>query len=1021
MYRSVFACMLVLFCSFLRAQTPGFTFTNYNRANGLSDNFIQSIYEDSRGFIWLGTREGINRYDGNTFRTFYSHQNYGGKLPGNSNGQFNEYKPGHLFFQSDRSPVCMNTITLQFYTPPSLAGKACLKITPIGEKGYAMSEAGFCYLLDRNLNITDSLTPPLTIPGEAVTCDRITDELYLVGSTREYFLYHTASRKYQPLIGQQDMPEQQRMMIFHYTDPVTHHLYFSNFYEGLFEYDLNGKIIYNWARGYAPNEIQDGNIGGVYRRSDSILWVTTYGYGIYILNTRTRNFIHIYHDKNDPASLTENAVAALYMDSKNNTWVGTNGGLCKLSSTNSIIHVWRNGQNLIGSNSESMLLNILKGADNNMYLSSFSTSNVTKINTVTGQMSPLRADALPPMWCSNNMGKELIFTGGSTTVTYYDPVRDHYRMSGFLKEYFPVSEIVVLAFKHSNGDEWFSGNNGGGFVRIDAKDGSIHTYKKDGPRGKFKISYYACYAEDKNGDLWFGVNKSEIVLHWILKEDRFEEVDLFRFPGMKGLTMTGINDVRTDGRNNLWVALDGGGLFRYNINTGKVTHYGIGNGLPTNYIGSLQPDGKDRIWIGTPKGLSCFIPEEDRFITFTREDGLPEDFFNERCVYFDTVKNNLWIGSINTLMQFNPDSLLAVQKKSFPIYIDELFVNGKKFPGSPEESALLQPSANNLQFRFTGVDINNGKEIEYSYLLKGTDKDWNYNENSTTASYANLAPGEYTFMVRARHKGEKEWNEMAIPFRFTILTPWYKTSWFRLLLAAAIGLLIWFIIRTYYQRKLEKERSELERKRAIEKERTRIATDMHDDFGASLSRIKFLSEKLQIGHPENTGQQKDLEKISAYSDEMAEKMGEIVWALNKRYDTTGDLLSFCRSYASEYLADKPIQLHFEETSIPEMQLNGEIRRNIFLVMKEALHNIVKHAGASQIWISIRFDGDLEVTIRDNGTGFLPEQVRPFSNGLTNMKKRMEDIGGSFLIETGAGTCITIRVHPGIQQNTYKNS
>ncbi len=1020
MHRSALFILLFIFSIQSHAQTPGFTFTSYTRANGLSDNFVQSIFEDSRGFMWFGTREGINRYDGNTFRTFYSHQNYGNKLPGNSNGHFQEYKPGHLFFQSDRAPVCMNTITLQFYLPSSLKGKPCLKITKIGQKGYAMSEAGFCYLLDKELNIIDSLAPPFVNAGELVTCDYISDDMYLVGSNREYFLYHVAKKQFSIFLREDDMPERQRLLTFHYFDLQRHIIYMSNFYGGLYEYNLQGKMLHNWSRGKAPEQIEDGGISMIARRSDSTLWISTYGYGLYLLNTKTGIFTRIKHNKEDPASIIENAVTSVYTDRSNNTWVGTSGGVCKLNSTNSIIRVWRSDINNTSAN-ETLLLNIEKGSDRNMYLTAFSLKKVTRINSANGQMSQLDESKMPYMWCSTNVGNEILFTGSSTTITFYDPVRNTYRQSDFLKKYFPVSEIVILAFKHSNGDLWYSGNNGGGFVRVDARDGSIHSYKKDGPRGKFKISYYACYAEDKNGDLWFGVNKSETLVHWILKEDRFEEFNLFKLPGMSGLTMTGINELIMDGHDNLWAGFDGGGLFRYNIQNRSITHFGIGNGLPTNYIGSLQTDGRNRLWIGTPKGLSCYIPEENKFINFTRDDGLPEDFFNERCTYYDSSSNYLWVGSINSLMRFNPDSLLAVQKKVFPIYIDEVTVNGKKIEGSPEETATFMPTANTLQFRFTGVDLNNGKEVEYSYLLSGADADWIYNENITTASYANLAPGDYTFMVRARHKGENEWNEMKMPFRFTILTPWYKQIWFRLLLIAVVSLLVWFIIKTYYQRKLDKERTDLERKQAIEKERTRIATDMHDDFGASLSRIKFLSEKLQIGNPDAESNHKDLEKISVYSDEMAEKMGEIVWALNKRYDSTGDLLSFCRAYASEYLADKPIQLHFHETTIPEMQLNGEIRRNIFLVMKEALHNIVQHAGATQIWLDIRFDGDLQMIIRDDGTGFDPEHVRPFSNGLSNMKKRIEDIGGTISFETNPGTCITVRVNPGIRQNTYTSS
>jgi len=199
----------------------------------------------------------------------------------------------------------------------------------------------------------------------------------------------------------------------------------------------------------------------------------------------------------------------------------------------------------------------------------------------------------------------------------------------------------------------------------------------------------------------------------------------------------------------------------------------------------------------------------------------------------------------------------------------------------------------------------------------------------------------------------------------------------------------------------------LERKQAIEKERTRIATDMHDDFGANLSRIKFISEKMQLNIQEENILKKDLVKISEYSDEMAEKMNEIVWALNQRYDFLDDLVSFTRAYASAYLEEKAIKLLFTAQLIANTKLNGETRRNIFLVVKECLSNISKHAQATRVEISFVQTELLSVTVQDNGRGIEVDNIRPFANGLHNMQKRMEVMGGSFRIENVDGTRVTI--------------
>jgi signal transduction histidine kinase len=245
------------------------------------------------------------------------------------------------------------------------------------------------------------------------------------------------------------------------------------------------------------------------------------------------------------------------------------------------------------------------------------------------------------------------------------------------------------------------------------------------------------------------------------------------------------------------------------------------------------------------------------------------------------------------------------------------------------------------------------------------------------------------------------------PLTFTIQTPWHKTLWARLIGTAIVSFLAWFIIRTYYLRKLEKQKAISEKQQAVEQERTRIATDMHDDFGASLSRIKFISEKMQISKYGDEHLKNDLIKISAYSDEMAEKMNEIVWALNQRYDSLEDLISFSRAYAADYLQNHNIYLHFRADNIPNKELKGEVRRNIFMVIKESLHNIVKHASATEVWIEFFYRNNLLITIRDDGKGFEEENIRPFANGLENMKKRMRDIGGNFNVIHEKGTVIQV--------------
>ncbi len=226
----------------------------------------------------------------------------------------------------------------------------------------------------------------------------------------------------------------------------------------------------------------------------------------------------------------------------------------------------------------------------------------------------------------------------------------------------------------------------------------------------------------------------------------------------------------------------------------------------------------------------------------------------------------------------------------------------------------------------------------------------------------------------------------------------------------SISLLAFGIGYFLYRKKRNKLLEIIAQQELVQLERNRIARDMHDDFGANLSRIKFLSEKLKLQSKDRMFLSNDLSKISNYSDEMSEKMNEIVWSLNQRYDTVGDLIAFCRSYAVETLTTYSIGVEFNKGDIPDQTVSGELRRVVFLILKEALHNIVKHSEAKVVKINFNTDGQmLAVNISDNGIGFDEQKVRRFANGLQSMRHRIAQVDGEFSIIVVNGTSVVYKV------------
>jgi signal transduction histidine kinase len=247
-------------------------------------------------------------------------------------------------------------------------------------------------------------------------------------------------------------------------------------------------------------------------------------------------------------------------------------------------------------------------------------------------------------------------------------------------------------------------------------------------------------------------------------------------------------------------------------------------------------------------------------------------------------------------------------------------------------------------------------------------------------------------------------------YSFTIMFPWWQTWWFLCLEFLFFLAVITIFFRLYYRNKLHKQMISLEKKQAIEKERTRIAIDMHDDMGAGLSRIKVLSETIKFENQKGIVDPAHLQKISSYSEEMMDKMGEIVWALNERNDSVDDLLGYTRAYATDYLTTHEIHCTFHAPAEhPEIFASGEMRRNIFLSVKEVLHNVVKHAGAASVDITITISKDLCILIHDNGKGINLENIRKFGNGLNNITKRMAEIGGFARFKNENGTSVVLQV------------
>ncbi len=995
------------------AQTGKFVFTNYSLANGLPDNYIQTILQDSRGYIWLGTREGLSRFDGHEFRNFFAESGNPYSLPGNSVTHLYEYSKNQLLFLADGRIGLMNTLTKKFSRPAFAQKNVYYKITTDQKGNYGLCRTDTAFIMNNSLGLTDTLLPPLKLKSQVVEVYWLSARYLLTGSQREYYIYDRQTHNYQPYLEEKDMRSRQPLYVFQYYDSTDQSFYFSNFYEGLFRYNKQGQLLHNWKQDHSSTGLENSNISFMKKMNDSIFWLGTFGGGLHILNKKNNQVEKLINDKEDPGSLAGNNVVLHYHSRDNNEWLATDKGVSKLNNTVNNIKSWKQDFAGYTKTENNNLLNIVKGKNGLIYTGVYGTDNIFSIDPASNQVRALHSVHIPPLWCLNTIEDKLVLSGSGTRISTYDPSTGKFNVSDFLKPYFPTAELVLLVFKSQHGDTWYSGNNGGGFVRVEAGTGKVHHYTKDGPRGKFTISYYSSFAETKNGDIWFGVNKSNKLLCWHRDKDQFSEHSLTNMNGANGFFFTGISDMRTDHLDNIWIAFDGSGLARYDWKTNNLMHFSIENGLPSNYLYSLQFDHRNRLWIGTTKGLSCYQAEKNKFISFTREDGLPDDLFYERCTFFDSTTHQLWIGTTNTLMRFDPDSLLAIYKKDIPIYMDDISINGKAFQPAIANSWTLSPTENNIQFHFNGVDINNGNDIEYSYQLEGADPGWIENNSATTASYANLAPGDYQFRVRARHRGDTEWSILTTPLDFTIATPWHKTGWFRIIFIAGLAFIITWIIRDFYRRKLEKEKAILENEQAIERERTRMARELHDGLGSMLSGIKHsfnaMQNQLELDTQQQINFNSNIDKLNESIRELRNIAHSMASDSMLKYGLENSLKDFCKNL------NQPggLKIRFTSVGTSDLKLKEEKAFHLFRIVQELIQNIIKHASATEALVQLSTNGNfIHITVEDNGKGFDPRMPGNHSGiGLKNVEARVKLLKGKSDFQSSAkrGTSVMIEV------------
>jgi ligand-binding sensor domain-containing protein/signal transduction histidine kinase len=559
--------------------------------------------------------------------------------------------------------------------------------------------------------------------------------------------------------------------------------------------------------------------------------------------------------------------------------------------------------------------------------------------------------------------------------------------------YAPGAEVFRV-FEDSKGGIWASAQTAQGdrLLRWDPQRNAISSFD-DGPN---RHQLASAFAEDRSGNVWMGFwgrDGGELL--------RFDGRQFTRLKFPDGPPAT-IFALLIDHRGRLWIGSAGAGLAVFDDPGRAPFHprtYDTMSGLASSLVTALVEDKAGRIYAGTGKGVDRLDPATGRIKHFSAADGLPHGEI--RSAARDGA-GNLWFATTQGLSRLTP---AADRPPKIPsVLITDLETGGRRYPVSQAGAALLRPpkldpSRNQLQVTFVGFNDEPEESLRYRYKLEGTDQAW-HDTSEHTVNYAALEPGGYSFLVQALNS-EDQASAVPAEIDFVVLPPLWGRWWFEALALAALASLVWAAHRYRVAQAVNLERM-----------RIRIATDLHDDIGAGLSQIAILSEVLIRRSGGDQGLSGPLSGMAGSARELLASMSDIVWAINPRHDHLRDLQQRMRRFSSDLFGARNIDFVFRAPALDrELKLGADMRREIYLVFKEAVNNIVRHADCTQAEIDFSYERDwLALRVSDNGKG-LPEGESGAGHGLLNMQARAKALGGAVSIASaaGQGTAIVLRV------------
>ena len=1034
--RAISLTLLLAICSFRdsSAQNNPYIFHHISTEDGLSGSDVSCILQDKKGYIWIATNDGLQKYDGYSFQSFHHDPLDNQSLSSDNvftlleDGQNNIWSMTFLAGFNKFNTV--NGRNLRINELDKESSKAFFRST-----GLCMDKQGNIWLIGTEniayydiqtgkIEFVKNIFPPNLHPYfMSAQLDSSKNQLWLADTNQGVCMYDLGEKVF---YCHEHNPK--NLSVFNlpfkptrlYLDKeknlwvIANETYLAKYNpsSGLSMnyqlYSLPNATIINCTKERVPNNCKPVSISDMIEDSHHAFWLSSSSLGLMEYRPDKDSFLLLTPDNNiDNSFHFNNTINCIAEDRDGSIWIGTDKGINifnpykqpfhfvdidpkikfpkkKLETTDFI--QLTNGKLLVATWGGGVILFDTK-LNTELYLS-YKNGKQNSIAEPEDRVWSMIQDEQNRIWIGCQHAYLTIVDKGLKSFSHLHPpgLENH-------------TIINMRPDQHHN--MWFSLYSGIG--KFDPGNNQFTRYQDFHSASGIQSATSSDILPDINTNIWvatlgLGLQKFDPI------QNRFTEMYLPEKNNPQSIPSQVINCMATINDSTIALGTGSGGIAVFNTHNKTFFTISVSDGLPSNNISALYFVPPATIWATTINRI-CKVDLVTRNIArFGAEDGIKDIDFSSCHHMYRTVDGRILVGYTGGFLYFHPDSVSAHEAPANILLTGiKIFDQSYSIDSFSHHSDTIQLSykQNFLTIYFASLSYVQSNRINYFYQLEGVDNNWVNAHDQRFASYTNLQGGTYLFKVKCVNTEGISSNAIT-NLVLIIHPPFWATWWFELMIALVFAGLLYFLYRYRINQLLR-----------LQLMRNTISKDLHDDVGATLSSITILSkvanDKMNDGLKEQSSA--ILSKINSYSEEMVEKMGDIVWAVNSSHESVSDILYRLKNFFVETAASKNIHLEFSIS--PELQkknLPMYIRRNIYLICKEAINNAIKYAFCSTIKLAFQMeDKIMKLDIADDGIGF--DQTKATNgNGLSNIKARAAEMKASVNISSGTrGTQLSLAV------------